>query len=132
MDEFEGDHLVQMGVAGALSRELQEDHELFVQYFAQALQRAFPNEAELRYEGGFLAKKRLAGVSIKLGDDIYSVFKPAKAQIETTRTHVVRGIALKTEPIPIDQWLHEISKQLESRVGKDSQARTALATALGL
>src|SRR5579862_5082436 len=104
-----------MGVAGALSRELQQDHEVFIQYFAQALQTAFPNEAELKYEGGFLSKKRLAGVSIKLGDDVYAVVKPAKGQIEATKTHVVRGIALKTESLPVDQWLKEVSAQLEAR-----------------
>src|SRR5438270_8271589 len=103
MDDLENDHLVQMGVAGALSRELQQDHEVFIQYFARALQSAFPNEVELKYEGGFLSKKRLAGVSIKLGDDVYAVVKPARSQLEATRTHVVRGIALKTEPLPVDQ-----------------------------
>lgn len=130
--DLENDPLVQIGVAGALSRELQQDHELFIQSLARALQTAFPNEAELRYEGGFLSKKRLAGVSIKLGDDVYSLTKPARGQLESNRTHVVRGIALKTEPLPMDQWLHEVSAQIEARVGKDTSARSALAAALGL
>jgi hypothetical protein len=132
MADFEGDHLVQIGVAGALFRELQQDHELFIQYLAQALQTAFPNEAVMKFEGGFLSKKRLVGVSIRLGDDDYAIAKPSRGPLETTRTHVVRGIALKTEPISVDQWLQEVSSQIEARVGKDSQARSALAAALGL
>jgi hypothetical protein len=132
MADFEADPLIQIGVAGALSKELQQDHEQFIQYLARALQSAFPNEAQLRYEGGFLAKKRLAGVSIKLGDDVYSLTKPTRGALESTRTHVVRGIALKTEPIPVEQWLHEISSRIEETVGKNSQARSALASALGL
>ena len=130
--DLENDPLVQIGVAGALSRELQRDHELFIQSLARAFQAAFPNGAELRYEGGFLSKKRLAGVSIKLGDDMYSLTKPARGPLESTKTHIVRGIALKTEPLPMDQWLHEVSAQIEIRVGKDTEARAALASALGL
>ena len=130
--DLEGDPLVQIGIAGALTRELGQDHEAFVQHLAHALASAFPNEAELRHEGGFLSKKRLAGVSIKLGDDLYSLLKPAKGQIESTKTHVVRGIALKTEPLPIADWLREVSERLEARVSGDSHARSALASALGL
>src|SRR4051794_6658628 len=109
MDDLESDPLVQMGVAGALSRELRSDHERFIQCLAQALQSAFPNDAELKYEGGFLSKKRLSGVSIRLGDDVYSIVKPAKGSIEATQTHVVRGIALKTEAVPVDEWLSTVS-----------------------
>ncbi|HVT11350.1 MAG TPA: hypothetical protein VHE55_03715 [Fimbriimonadaceae bacterium] len=132
MPDFEDDPMVKMGVAGALSRELRQDHEMFIQSFARMLQAAFPNEAQLRYEGGFLSKKRLAGVSIQLGDDLYSLVKPSKGPLESTRTHVVRGIALKTEPIPVDQWLAEISAAIEAKVGGDAAARSALAQALGL
>lgn len=132
MPDFEDDPLVQMGVAGALSRELRQDHEMFVQFFAKALEAAFPNETQLRFEGGFLSKKRLAGVSIQLGDDVYSLVKPARGALESTRTHVVRGIALKTEPLPVDQWLSDISAAIEAKVGKDGSARSALAQALGL
>lgn len=132
MADLEDDPLVQIGVAGALTRELQQDHELFIQSLARTLQTAFPNEAELKMEGGFLAKKRLAGVSIKLGDDVFTITKPSRGPLEATRTHVVRGIALKTEPIPVDQWLQEISTRIEESVGKNSQARSALAAALGL
>src|SRR5215475_2555950 len=110
--DLENDPLVKIGVAGALSRELQGDHEAFIQSFARALQAAFPNEAELRYEGGFLSKKRLAGVSIRLGEDLYSLTKPAKGPLESSRTHIVRGIALKTEPIAVDQWLSEVSERI--------------------
>lgn len=132
MADFEDDPLIQLGVAGALAKQLHLDHEQFIQFFAQALQTAFPNEAQLKFEGGFLSKKRLCGVSIKLGDDVYSLAKPAKGSMESNRTHVVRGIALKTEPIPVDQWLQEVSTKIEETVGKNSAARSALASALGL
>jgi hypothetical protein len=132
MSDLEGDPLVHIGIAGALTREMQLDHEQFVQYLARALQAAFPNEAELKYEGGFLAKKRLAGVSVKLGDDVYALTKPARGALQSSRTHVVRGIALKTEAVPIEQWLSEVSLQIEEAVGRDARARSALASALGL
>jgi|SRR5579862_2400884 len=130
--DLEDDPLVQIGVAGALSREMQQDHEAFIQLLAQAIQTAFPNEAELRYEGGFLSKKRLCGVSISLGEDVYSLTKPARGPIESTKTHVVRGIALKTEPMPVDKWLTEVSTLIEAKAGMDSATRSSLASALGL
>jgi len=129
---LENDPLVQIGVAGALSREMQQDHEQFIQFLAKALQTAFPNEAELKYEGGFLSKKRLCGVSIRLGDDVYSLAKLSRGPLESTKTHVVRGIALKTEPLPVDQWLSEVASLIEAKAGQDSAARSSLAAILGL
>jgi hypothetical protein len=39
---------------------------------------------------------------------------------------VVRGIALKTEELPVDQWIEELSRDLSAHAAKNSQARMAL------
>lgn len=132
MAGIEGDPLVKVGIAGALEKELQGDHATFVQFLASAFERAFPNQTELKFEGGFLAKKRLAGLSIRLGDDAYALIKPRNGPLQANRTHVVRGIALKTEPLTVDEWMREVSIRLETQVAQDQDARSALAAALGL
>jgi hypothetical protein len=132
MADLEGDSLVQIGVAGALSHELRNDHAAFVQYLASAFERAFPNETELKFEGGFFTKKQLVGVAIRLGDDQFTLVKPSRGSLQATKTHVVRGIALKTEPMQVEQWLQEVSARLEAQVAHDQQARSTLASALGI
>jgi len=132
VSNLEGDPLVHIGVAGALAREMQQDHEAFVEFLANALARAFPSLAQLKYEGGFLSKKRICGVTIELGENTYGITKAKHSPLEATRVHTVRGIALKTEVLPVEEWLAEISAEIETRVQKDSSSRTALASALGL
>jgi hypothetical protein len=38
----------------------------------------------------------------------------------------VRGIVLKTEQIPVEQWIEELSEALAHVAGQSAQARTAL------
>lgn len=130
--ENETDPLIRIGVAGALNRELSADHSAFVSYLATALQSAFPHETELLYEGGFLSKKKMAGVAIHFEEDRFELRKPDRGALSATKIHFVRGIALKTEQLAIKEWLDEVGSRIESRVSGDQASREALASALGL
>jgi hypothetical protein len=42
------------------------------------------------------------------------------------RTRVVRGIALKTERLTLEQWLLELARALSAEAQASAQARSAL------
>lgn len=129
-DNFEDQAWVRLGVAGALEQEYQKDQGFFLDLLARTFQTALPGETELKTRG-FL-KKSLSGVQINLGEHRYSFEKPERGSVFATKTKVVRGIALKTEDIPVGQALQEIGEALEERAAKSGDARKALANVLGL
>lgn len=119
-----------MGVAGALQKEYMKDQAFFLDLLARTLQAALPNETEIKTRG-FL-KKSLAAVYVDFGDYRYGFEKPERGPVIATRIKVVKGIALKTEEMPIEQGLEELSLALEERAAKSAAARNALSATLGL
>ncbi len=54
-----------------------------------------------------------------------------RGPLQASRTRIVRGIALKTESIPVEDWLDELSANLDERVRTNSTARAALERLIG-
>lgn len=130
-DAFEDQAWVRLGVATALGREYQADQRSFLALLADALEKALPGETELK-RTGFFSNKRLVSVSLQLGNDRYTIEDPGRGPLVAMRVHVVRGIAVKTEEIAMDQALAEIGEALDQRAKTSEAARNALAAMLGL
>ncbi len=129
-DSFEDQEWVKFGVAAALHKEYVSDQREFLQRLAQTLEAALPDETEVERRG--LIKKVLVSVTVTLGENRYVFTDPGKGAIVATRTHIVRGIALKNEPVPVEVALAEMSQAVEQRMSESSKARDALANLLGL
>lgn len=119
-----------MGVAAALSREYASEGREFVPHLARLLESALPEATEPILTGGLL-RKTLTGVRITLGDFQYAL-ESAKGPVQASRTHIVRGISLKSEPMAIDEWLAEVGAQIEMRMQESERVRKALGSLLGL
>lgn len=128
--DFEDQGWARLGVAAALGREYAADGKAFLPFLARLLQGAMPGETEVRTQGLF--KKTVVGVSVDMGGTRYLVDDPGKGPLAAARTQVVRGIALKTEPISLADCLAELEAALEARAAESAQARAALAGMLGL
>lgn len=127
------DHdMISIGVAAALAREYAQDNRAFVPMFANMLVGALPEQTEPITSGGFLSKKSVTGVKVTLGDYRYELDASGKGAAKATRTHIVRGIALKSEPVEIHEWLQEVGAAIETRMEGNARARTALNGMLGL
>jgi len=131
-DEIGEDGLTKLGVAGALCREYEADERAFLGFLAESLQRALGSDVELTYNGGFLTKKTLRGVAFTSGEDRFVLEDPGHGPLKAKMTHVVRGIALKTEAIEIESWLAIVSEIVERKAAKHAAARQALQKMLGL
>ena len=47
-------------------------------------------------------------------------------RVTATRTQVVRGIALKTEPLSVEDWIQEVGAAIAGEVDRNKAARDAL------
>ena len=129
--DFEEQDWLKFGVAAALSKQYAADERVFLELLAQMLERALPNEVEIGKRGGLFSKKTVQRVSVILGDNRYTLEDPGRGSLRAARTHIVRGIALKTEEIPVQEWLEELGAGLEARAHTSAAAREALSRMVG-
>ncbi|MBS1716261.1 MAG: hypothetical protein JSS72_00845 [Armatimonadetes bacterium] len=128
-DSFEEQQVIKLGVAGALSREFAADQTQFLNLIAETLKKAFPAETNVLTKGLFT--KKTVGFELMLGDCKYRL-EQMGSRLEATKAKIVRGIALKTDSIPVEQCLSELSEQLEAKAQQSGVDRAALARLLGL
>lgn len=130
-DAFEQQEWVKFGVAAALSKQYTADQRFFLEMLAQMLEGALPGETEIGRRGGLFSKKTVQRVAITLGENRYALEDPGRGPLQATRTHIVRGIALKTEPMPIEDWIVEMGAALDERARTSAAAREALSRLVG-
>jgi len=131
-DDFEQQDWVRFGVAAALSKQYAADQRVFLDLLAQMLESALPNETEIGRRGGLFSKKTVQRVTVQMGDNRYTLEDPGRGPLQATRTHIVRGIALKTEPIPVQTWLEELGAALDAHARTNAAAREALSRMIGM
>ena len=90
-----------------------------------------PAETDLKYSGGFFAKKTLRQLAVTLGDYRYTLEDAGSGPLKASKTRIVRSIALKTIEVPVEEWVAELGENLEERAGASAQARAALAKLIG-
>ncbi len=130
-DEFEQQEWLKFGVAATLSKQYGADQRTFLELLATMLEAALPGEVDIVRHGGLFAKKTVQKVMVTLGDNRYSLEDPGRGNLRATRTRVVRGIALKTEELPIQDWVAELGAFLDERARTSAAAREALSRLVG-
>ena len=121
---------MRIGVASTLMKEYTADQRGFFGLLAQMLKSSLSDQTELVFRG--FIKKTLAEIRLGLGDYDYSIEAPERGPVRVSRKHMVRGIALKSEEIPMEQCLAEIDAALQTQAVAVARARKALADTLGL
>jgi hypothetical protein len=129
-DDLEHDPGIRLSVAAALGRQYAQDLQSFIPFLAETLQKAFPEAVEIHRRGMF--KKETIGVSLTLGADRFGFLRSTVGGVTATKTHIVRGIALKTEELPIHEALEALAFALDEQVKSNAKAQSALAGLLGL
>lgn len=93
-------------VAAAL-RANSHDVRSWIGVVSQKLADALPMRSRL-LRGGILGNGSVEGVQIDL-DAFRYVLRQQHGTVVAERTHVVRGITLKTERISVDEWIRDVS-----------------------
>jgi len=65
-------------------------------------------------------------IAVSLGDYQYRIGRERQGPLLAQRAKVVRGIVLKTEQIPVEQWIEELAGGLAQVAANSAQARAAL------
>jgi hypothetical protein len=130
-DDFEAQDWVRFGVAATLSKQYAADQRGFLEMLARLLEGAMPGETEVLRRGGLFSKKTVQRVTVTLGENRFTLEDPGRGPLQAARVRVVRGIALKTEPISVEEWVDALSAYVDERARTDQAAREALARLVG-
>lgn len=130
-DGFEEQPWVQIGVAAALAKRYSADQRVFLDELARMLESALPAETHIDRRGGLFSKKTVRRVTVLLDGMRYTLEDPGAGSLHAACTRIVRGIALKTEEPPVEQWLAELGAALDERARTSQAAREALAKIIG-
>lgn len=130
-DDFEQQEWFKVGMAATLAREYAADQRTFLELLAQMLERALPDETQVTRKGGLFTKKTVQRVVVTMNEDRYTLEDPGRGPLQAARTRVVRGIALKTEPITAEEWVNALGSTLDERARTSAETRAALARLVG-
>src|SRR3954464_14948000 len=101
------------------------DTAAFLEALAARLQGALPGQVDVQRKGGLFGGKRVRRIEVRLGDTRYEI-EGDGGQPTARRRNVVRGIALKTEELPVDAWLEALSAALLALAQTSGRGRAAL------
>lgn len=118
---------MKIGVAAELAKHYSADERSFLKTLAALLQGALSDD-EVRVEtSGWFANKTIKRVSLTLGDDLWALEDTGRGPLVASRMRVVRGIKLKSETLPVADWLQAVGVALDERAKTSQAARDALA-----
>lgn len=98
--------------------------EAFLGHLAQGLARAVPQQVKIASSGA-----HVHGIEVMLEPDGF-VLRREGQQIVCQYKKLVRGVALKTKDLPLQQWVEMLTQALARQANVNAQA-AALAAQLG-
>jgi hypothetical protein len=130
MEKLPGEPLqepLQMELLAASLRADSTDNKAFLEALATKLAGSLPNQTTvIRQSSIFSREHPVKEITVTMGDYQYRIGREKQGPIVTQRAKVVRGIVLKTEQIPMDQWIDELADALAHEAANSAQARIAL------
>lgn len=97
----------------AFLRHAQSDIKSFLEAFATMLEQSLPGRVEVRRKkDSFFGKtQHVVGITIHLGSNLFVLENTGKG-LHLSRCNEVRGIVLKTEELPLRDWLAGLNNEL--------------------
>ena len=104
------------------------DLPAYVDALAVKLEGALPGRCEVdrRAKRLFSHEKVVRKLSLSIGDWRYTLEADGAGNVTTGRAKAVRGIVLKTEQLPLGDWIASLARDLSSEAATSEQARIAL------
>ena len=118
---------LQVEMLAASLRADATDLRAFMEALAAKLAGALPTQTTIVRQSGLFSKEHpVKEVAVTLGDYQYRISRERQGPVIAQRAKVVRGIVLKTEQIPMEQWIEEIAESLAQEAERRAQARASL------
>lgn len=129
---MEDEDWLKIGVAAHLAREYAADQREFLESLAQMLERALPGHTRIVRKGGLFSRSRpVREIQVQLGDCRYTLHDPGHGALTAQRAFIKRGIVLRTDPLPVDDWIQELSERLQEYAQHNQEAAGALRRLVG-
>jgi hypothetical protein len=114
-------------VAASLRSDASDSRGL-AEALAVRLESALPGQTRVRRR----SKRFLSGdkvvrlIEVDAGDNRYSLAVDDHGGLDARRAAAVRGIVLKNDPLPLDEWLDSLARDLSEQAQASEQGRAAL------
>ena len=115
-----------LGVAGALLARYQQDQQALLEQLATFLEASLPAHTSVQRTHGVFGPRRTTAINVEIGGMRYALARTKQSGLEAQRTHVVRGVALRTEPRSVEDWLNEVSAAVSGELARTDGGRAAL------
>ena len=103
------------------------DTRAFVEALARKLEGALPHRVRVERGGGLFARNHdVQRIQVQLGEWAYELLPGPGSAMDARRTHTVRGVALKSEQVGLDEWIETLSAELADLARHSAQDHAAL------
>lgn len=103
------------------------DTHAFTEALAHKLEGALPNRVRVERAGGLFARSHgVQRIQVQLGEWAYELIAGPGSALDARRTHLVRGVTLKSEQIGLDEWIEALSVDLAELAQHSAQDHAAL------
>ena len=107
------------------------DTGAFLNALATKLAGALPQRTQVERGGGLFSHTHpVRRLSVNLGEWVYLLALEG-GELAAARTHAVRGIALKSEPLDLDEWIDDLAEDLTALAQRSALDHAALQRLLG-
>jgi hypothetical protein len=100
----------------------------YCETLAVKLESALPAQTRVqRRSRKFLSRDKVVRhVEVDAGENRYALTVDDRGGVEATRSAAVRGIVLKNDPLPLDEWIDALARDLAEQAAASEQGRLAL------
>jgi hypothetical protein len=114
-------------VAASLRSDASDSRGL-AEALAVRLESALPGQARVkRRSKRFLSGDKVVRlIEVDAGDNRYSLAVDDHGGLDARRSAAVRGIVLKNDPLPVEEWLESLARDLSEQAQASEQGRAAL------
>jgi hypothetical protein len=130
MDNLEPEGWERVGVSAALAKSYTADEREFLALLGTLMESALDTETRIERRG-FFSGGSIHRIVIALGDYTYVIEDPGRGPLIAARKRVVRGVALKSEEMPVPEWIDALGAAIEARATTSQRARDALSKLIG-
>ena len=121
------DASMQVELLAASLRASSTDLKAFMEALAVKLEGSLPNQTKVVRQSGIFSREHpVKEISVALGDYQYRISRERQGPLATERVKVVRGIVLKTEQVPMNQWIEDLATALAEEAAHSTEAHMAL------
>ncbi len=118
---------VQVELFAASLRADSTDLKAFMEALAAKLEGALPDRTQVTRRNSLFAREHpVREIVVTLGDSQYRIVRERQGPVIASRAKVIRGIVLKTDQLPMEQWIEELATSLAYESTQSAQAHAAL------